>query len=271
MDFKTDNLGLLLTSCGQAVYGGIKPDVKDYYVFHYIIKGSGYIKHNGLTQKINAGQTFFIYKETLTEYYPDSKDPWEYIWVCFIGKDVKRLIGATDFSQSNLVSPILPPEQLDIYTDILKAAGNNLTVSDNIQSYCETTSLLYKLFAFYIKYYPAKEKIDNKKDVINSAVAYISENLNNPELSVDNISAYLGIHRTTLYRQFTENLNVSPKDYILNRRMHLAWPLLNKTDYSINDIAASLGFSNQMYFCRVFKAKTGITPTQYRKKSRMKK
>ena len=40
--------------------------------------------------------------------------------------------------------------------------------------------------------------------------------------------------------------------------------LARETALSIKEIAARTGYPNTTYFCRVFKQKTGLTPSQYR-------
>ena len=47
--------------------------------------------------------------------------------------------------------------------------------------------------------------------------------------------------------------------------------MLNNTDVQIKDVALSVGFSDQLYFSKVFRKLKGITPTEYRKKHANKK
>jgi two-component system response regulator YesN len=42
--------------------------------------------------------------------------------------------------------------------------------------------------------------------------------------------------------------------------------LLSNKGGKIGEIAASIGFRNTSYFCRVFKNRYGMTPLQYRKR-----
>lgn len=45
---------------------------------------------------------------------------------------------------------------------------------------------------------------------------------------------------------------------------------LQSTDMAINEIAERVGFSDPLYFSKVFKKVTGITPSQYRNQMNMK-
>ena len=46
----------------------------------------------------------------------------------------------------------------------------------------------------------------------------------------------------------------------------MAKQLLKTTDLRINEVASSCGYQNSTHFMRQFKEKTGISPSEYRKK-----
>ena len=53
-------------------------------------------------------------------------------------------------------------------------------------------------------------------------------------------------------------------DYLLSLRINKACEMLQNTDYAISDIAMRCGFSSSSYFTKLFHAKSGVTPRQYR-------
>ena len=58
--------------------------------------------------------------------------------------------------------------------------------------------------------------------------------------------------------------SVSPKQYILGKRLVQSQYLLAKTDLSVKEIAESVGFENENYFSEYFSAKIGISALRYR-------
>ena len=40
--------------------------------------------------------------------------------------------------------------------------------------------------------------------------------------------------------------------------------LIDNTDYNMSQIASAVGYDNSMYFSRIFKKHTGMTPTEYK-------
>ncbi len=64
-----------------------------------------------------------------------------------------------------------------------------------------------------------------------------------------------------------KEMGVPPKDYINQFIVDKAKTLLLSEPDSISQIAYNLGFNYPHYFSRLFKAKTGLTPNEYRHKS----
>lgn len=68
-------------------------------------------------------------------------------------------------------------------------------------------------------------------------------------------------------RQFRAQLGISFSEYVSNVRIHYAKVLLSQTKKSITEIALETGFCSGDYLCTQFKAKTGMTPSAFRKLS----
>ena len=65
---------------------------------------------------------------------------------------------------------------------------------------------------------------------------------------------------------FHERYGVSPQEYLLSARIDRAKELLKNKDESIKSVALSVGIENSLYFSRLFKKKTGVTPTEFAKR-----
>lgn len=61
------------------------------------------------------------------------------------------------------------------------------------------------------------------------------------------------------------NMGVTPQVYIQNKLIERAKALLSDESLSINDIAAALGFAYPNHFARLFRQKTGVSPTAFKK------
>jgi len=84
------------------------------------------------------------------------------------------------------------------------------------------------------------------------------------EITLDSLCKLVYVNRTSLTRMFKARTRRSPIDYLLYYRLSIACELLTNSKLSICRIAETCGFRYESYFTRQFKAKIGITPTQYR-------
>ena len=111
----------------------------------------------------------------------------------------------------------------------------------------------------------AQAKKENQIDHIKE---FIETNYTNPMLNTEDIAAYAELSPNYLRTVFKNATGKSPTDYLTDYRMERAMELLVTTSTSTKDIAAAVGYYNHRYFYSVFKAKTGMTATEYRKAQR---
>jgi len=65
---------------------------------------------------------------------------------------------------------------------------------------------------------------------------------------------------------FKKYTGVSPAQYHLQLRIIRAKELLVSTDKNISEIGIQLGFQNVYHFSMLFKKKTGMSPSEFRKR-----
>lgn len=104
-----------------------------------------------------------------------------------------------------------------------------------------------------------------ENDTVSEIKRYVDENLGNASLSNGEIAAAVGISEVYLRKLFTEKTGIPPHKYILEARISEAKRDLTETPLPVSEISSLTGFNSIYHFCRVFKAKTGVTPTEYRR------
>ena len=60
----------------------------------------------------------------------------------------------------------------------------------------------------------------------------------------------------------------TPLEFIQHKIIGIAKEELHSTDVTITEVAYRLGFQSSQHFNRYFKRNTGMTPTEFRKRSR---
>ncbi len=105
--------------------------------------------------------------------------------------------------------------------------------------------------------------------ILQPAVNYLEKNISDSNLSNFTLAAKAGISEVYFRKLFLKQYGISPKQYIIEKRITRAKQLLINSAYSVTAIASECGFSSVYLFCRTFKEKTGLTPTEYIKQNKI--
>lgn len=103
--------------------------------------------------------------------------------------------------------------------------------------------------------------------LVRVAREVIDEQLTNPPTQKA-LAEMFGVSQRRLISAFQSCLGVSVGDYIRNERMKKAQEFLVNTTLNLADISDALGFSSPANFATAFKAHCGLTPREYRNRSR---
>jgi AraC-like DNA-binding protein/AmiR/NasT family two-component response regulator len=116
---------------------------------------------------------------------------------------------------------------------------------------------------------PASNLPDQKENEFLQKVRQaVEEHLEQEDFSVEQLSQFLFMDSSNLYRKVKALTGLSPVQYIQSLRLRQAKKLLRESDNPITSIALDCGFNSSGYFSRVFKKDTGLTPSQYRKQQK---
>ncbi len=100
--------------------------------------------------------------------------------------------------------------------------------------------------------------------VLTPVMKYLTENFADPDINNADLAKKAGISEVYLRKLFAEKYKTSPRQYIIEMRIACAKQLLCETDNTVSEISSRCGFSGIYHFCRAFKAKTAMTPSEYR-------
>ncbi|WP_338654070.1 AraC family transcriptional regulator [Lysinibacillus sp. Y5S-8] len=95
-------------------------------------------------------------------------------------------------------------------------------------------------------------------------VRYIARNYRGM-ISMEQLAHQMNYTPQYVSRKFKEQMGCSPLDYTIRLRIDLARNLLCDTEATLQEIAAYVGYPDTVYFNRMFKKQTGITPGEYRR------
>ena len=255
------SLGLAVYSCGiQKCSAGHSwgPAVRDHYLIHCVTSGKGVFSFGGSDYRLASGDGFLLTPGVIASYAADNESPWQYCWIGFNGTDAKRLVELTGLSYENPIfhfTGTALPDRLEQIRHLSCATHGNearvqagllLFLADLMDSFGSSSSFHHASGYEYVQ----------------KAARYIEYNYSR-SIDVKDIAASAGISRSHLYRLFMENISMPPNEYLMRYRINKAAALLEGGRLSVGEVAYSTGFSDQLYFSRVFKKYMGIPPSQY--------
>lgn len=100
------------------------------------------------------------------------------------------------------------------------------------------------------------------------AKKYILDNIST-KFTIADICKTIKCSKSTLLTNFKKQYGITVNNFITERRLTLSRHMLKESESSISEIAAATGFTDQSYFSKVFSAKYGIPPSDYRDKIRV--
>ena len=84
------------------------------------------------------------------------------------------------------------------------------------------------------------------------------------DLSIKELADHCGYSEKAFIRTFRKMYGTTPHQYMIKSKILRAEYLLLYSDFSIKEIASSLGYKDQYIFSKQFKNQTGISPSQYK-------
>lgn len=229
-----------------------------YVLLQYTISGKGSFQTPDHTYPQHTGDLFLVQVPGDSQYsLPDDSECWDVLYLEFSSECLPLLyhIHQSCGPAFHLeASSTLPEQMKQLYAD---AISNQLaSVFDNSKS---AYAFLLDL-ADYALEHPALSS-----PRVTLAKNYLDSHYYTTDLNLDEVADAVGLSKYHLCREFNHLYGISPGKYLANLRLQKSCALLLQSrQHTIAEIASMVGFSNDNYFCKVFRKAFGTTPTQYR-------
>ena len=91
----------------------------------------------------------------------------------------------------------------------------------------------------------------------------------NAETRVEDLADIIQLRSNVFSRNFTRDLGITPKLFLVNTLVRKASDLLRRPDNSVRSVAEELKFSSEYYFSSFFKKNTGLPPKIFQQRNRL--
>ncbi|HXB09801.1 MAG TPA: AraC family transcriptional regulator, partial [Puia sp.] len=132
-----------------------------------------------------------------------------------------------------------------LFEDLLMKNQDAYRLSQNVQAVKASTRL--EIF----------KRISTARDWMDAHFA--------ADISLEDIGAVAAMNSQHFLRMFKQVYSITPRQYIIDLRLHKAKELLEGTDLTINEICQAIGFESVFSFSVLFKNRFGIPPSVFRR------
>jgi len=242
------------------------PKVYDFYLMHIVLEGKGLFICDGVKHELHAGHTFLIEPEQLISYESDGDSPWRYRWVAFNGTMSAELVAAAGFTAEQQV--VFTPDKrraVALFRQIYDTFRRGGAAPD-----MKSVGYLHLLLAEYKSVLNTQNGSEIRTaqaegdHLLQQVIHYLSTQYAHP-VSIEQMAESLGYNRAYLSRLFKQRIGVSPVTFLLKLRIDNARRMLReRPELTIEQVAASVGLQDALYFSKQFRRLHGQSPTAYR-------
>lgn len=252
-----ENTDLGMYYCGKRIntpghkYG---PEIRNYYLFVLVNKGEASLFHANGTIKLKDHDMLIMCPGEKIHYVAETL--WSIQWIGLYGETVEKHMQSLGVCGEHPIIKIEKYYELEQVLEDLYLISNKKSE----QMRCTQLQLIYKFFSLLWE----RQQKTETYDIAESVKKIIDYNFDR-NITMLEIADTLHLDSSYITRKFVEKYAVPPKEYLIQKRMDTAKRLLVDSNASVAEISVSVGYNDPLYFSRIFKSKTGMSPTKYKK------
>ncbi len=151
------------------------------------------------------------------------------------------------------------------YENICKKLGNTSKLSsDIINNEYRVPVIKQHLVEIFTGLEGDMLKENRAEAVRNYVTMYVAEHYSDPTVSIELIADEIHLSASYVSTLFKKSMGIAFSQYLLQYRIDVAKELLVSSREKISVISEKSGFGTYNNFVRMFKRKTGLSPSQYR-------
>jgi len=226
-------------SPGQRV--GCTAKGNPFITIHYVVCGSGILRHPSGETSVHAGQMFIFFPNEMGSFTSDAQESCAYRWVGFLGS----------------LSPAFHvlPRVFSVSREMFPYLEDKWDTDGNLEF-----RLVSDLFFLYAELIQSKKE---RPDYIQMVKDYVNSYYMTP-LTLQSIADHVGLNPHYLSRLFKKHTGISLQSHILSVRLWEAKRYLH-LGYSTKETANLCGFNDTSNFSKSFKKVNNISPAAWKK------
>ena len=243
------------------------PMIRDHYLIHFIRRGSGMMTDMQNEYSIHENQCFLICPGRMSLYRAAQDSPWEYYWLGFSGPWGESVLSEMQLDAAHPIAELRNSEALFALLDRMTR-----TIQPH-SGYLTLTGLLFELMDVLrdsrgsgegARPAAARRNLQEKNVQLVENIKIMVENSFGERLNISEIARNLGYSRSYMTEVFHRETGVSISQYITEFRLQRAEMMMRDPSQSVQQIAYLCGYSDPLFFSRMFKKRFGASPRAFR-------
>lgn len=230
--------------------------------FHVVLitKGEGVFESNATGKiRVSDGDIFLLFPGMWHRYKPLQKTGWTERWVGFSGEIARQFLSNGFFDEKQpIISKCNQSEILNFFNTLFELFDKEPFGFQKLAS-----GICLQLMAHIHIIKTGGSSIEHLNSMVTKAKGMMYAQIDNA-INLKLMAFDLGVGYSKFRLDFKKQTGVSPLQYYLLLKIEKSKELLLNTDYTQKEIAFQLGFDSDVYFNRLFKRKTGMSPGKFR-------
>lgn len=232
--------------------------------FYYIVRGHADIGFKGKTLRLQEGKGYILPAGEYLQLRPP-KGVFEQLYIHFNatlagGIELFRFLDCPVEIDEKVLLNQLPKNWMNCFTP-----EKQQEVLGSLNQEALLRLLLNPFISEGVNKAPEKQEVMVRFEPI---IKYIDRNYQK-QIKIKQLADMAFLQSTYFSNTFAKHFGVAPQRYICQVRINKAQHMLEHEDLPIKEIAAQVGYDDELYFSRLFKNYVGIPPTVYRQQRKL--
>jgi AraC-like DNA-binding protein len=235
-------------------------------ILMYCSAGSGYYRvNNREAQILSPKQLIIIPPNTPHEYGASEDNPWSIYWAHIKGPLFTAYYDMISRYVPLVITDVLGEQMRNIFSQCFTLLKTPYQAEEYFYL-CQTIATVLALIPCAGKQSVIQLSVNGNRGV-NKAITFMRDHIHDL-ITLEQLSAVSGLSASHLNYLFKKSTGHAPIDYFLRTKIQVACRDLSFSNLPNKDIAAAYGIEDPYYFSRLFKKITGLSPQQYRSRTR---
>lgn len=230
-----------------------QPFIRPIYYAHIVTSGAAVLRFAGRTKKLTAGTLFFFLPAV--PYEIDGSEDFNYIYISFMGSCVQELFDTLNIGLDRCV--------FNGHSQLCDLWINSIVRINDSNANLLTESMLLYALSYVTPTDPEDGKSTHKEALFELIADYVDMHFSNPDLTLRRVAEIFAYTEKYLSHLFKKKMSIGFGEYLARLRMQYALKLISEGVTSVSEIAVRCGYSDPLYFSKVFKKNICKSPSEY--------